>query len=87
MADEWAYFKRKGIIDDIFLASFIHHPLDLSNSWIEKERVIKYGDSEVEDEVSFFRKLSFSLRINIQSKLKESDNNDLENPQLYSCFN
>lgn len=62
VADEWAYFKRKGIIDDIFLASFIHHPLDLSNSWIEKERVIKYGGSEVEDEVSFFSKIKFLFK-------------------------
>ncbi|MBD8356481.1 glycosyltransferase family 25 protein [Klebsiella pneumoniae] len=57
VADEWAYFKTKGIIEDIYLSSFIHHPLDLSNSWIEKERVKKNSNFRKEDKSSFFKKI------------------------------
>lgn len=62
VADEWAYFKRKGIIDDICLASFIQHPLDLSNSWIEKERTINNGNSQHDNAISFFAKIKLFFK-------------------------
>lgn len=38
IADEWGYFKRKGVINNIYLSDFVAHPLDLSFSHIENER-------------------------------------------------
>ncbi|WP_232001902.1 glycosyltransferase family 25 protein [Shimwellia blattae] len=39
IADEWSLFKRKNVICDLYLADFVDHPLDLSNSHIESERL------------------------------------------------
>lgn len=39
IADEWSYFKEIGLINDIFLSSFVDHPLDLRLSHIEQERL------------------------------------------------
>ncbi|WP_380179178.1 glycosyltransferase family 25 protein [Kalamiella sp. sgz302252] len=38
VADEWNYFLRKGIFNNIFVANFVDHPLDLTTSLIEQER-------------------------------------------------
>lgn len=71
LADEWAYFKRKGVIDDIFLASFIHHPLDLSDSWIEKERIVKYSDAKIDVEISFLKKIKLLLKNKYTTQIKK----------------
>lgn len=39
IADDWKYLSQKNIIKDIFLSDFVAHPLDLSNSMIEEERL------------------------------------------------
>ena len=36
--DEWAYLMRQGYFSDIYMANFVHHPEELSGSWLEKER-------------------------------------------------
>ncbi|MFS9434722.1 glycosyltransferase family 25 protein [Citrobacter sp. C348] len=52
--DEWAYLMRQGYFSDIYLASFVHHPEELSGSWLEKERKeIKSGKKK---EKSFLRR-------------------------------
>ncbi|EMD1656838.1 glycosyltransferase family 25 protein [Pluralibacter gergoviae] len=39
IADEWSYFKSLGIFNNIYIADIVDHPLDLSNSHIEHERL------------------------------------------------
>lgn len=39
LADDWEYLVRNDIIKDIYLSDFIDHPLDLTCSTIEKERL------------------------------------------------
>lgn len=38
LADDWNYLVKNSIIDKIYLANFVDHPLDLSESHLEKER-------------------------------------------------
>lgn len=38
LADDWEFLVKHGIINNIFLADFVDHPLDLSLSSIEQER-------------------------------------------------
>lgn len=38
LADDWAYLVKKGIIRSIYLSDFVQHPIDLTNSHINKER-------------------------------------------------
>ena len=49
IADEWSYFKCNGLINSIYLSDFIDHPLDLSCSHIEMERlnsIKNYSDTK-----------------------------------------
>lgn len=39
IADEWAYFKDIKIFRDVYISDIVGHPLDLSGSHIEMERV------------------------------------------------
>ena len=36
--DEWKYLMRKNVFSNMYFSDLVHHPLDLSDSWIEKER-------------------------------------------------
>ncbi|WP_241609579.1 glycosyltransferase family 25 protein [Rosenbergiella australiborealis] len=38
LADEWDFFHSKKIINNIYLADFVDHPIDLKDSNLEKER-------------------------------------------------
>lgn len=38
LADDWAYLVEKGIISSIYLADFVDHPIDFTDSHIQKER-------------------------------------------------
>ena len=38
LADDWAYLIRKGLIKNIYLSDFVDHPIDLTDSHIQKER-------------------------------------------------
>lgn len=38
LADDWAYLVEKGLIKSIYLAEFVEHPVDLTDSHIQKER-------------------------------------------------
>lgn len=52
--DEWAYLMRQGYFANIYLADFVHHPEELSGSWLEKER--KEIKKSKKKQKSFFRR-------------------------------
>ena len=54
--DEWAYLMREGLFSNIYLADFVHHPEDLSNSWLDKERKENNKDKKVRKKKSYLRK-------------------------------
>ncbi|HBM2949262.1 TPA: glycosyltransferase family 25 protein [Klebsiella oxytoca] len=63
IADEWAYFKHNGLINSIYLSDFVDHPLDLSNSHIEMERLnsiknysVTKSDNERDKSIKHFLK-------------------------------
>lgn len=51
VADEWDYLKEMGIIRHIYLADFVDHPLDLTDSHIESGRAASPSDISVKKRV------------------------------------
>ncbi|WP_433638230.1 glycosyltransferase family 25 protein [Kluyvera georgiana] len=54
--DEWAYLMREGHFSNIYLADFVHHPEDLSNSWLDKERKENNKEKKIKKKKSYLRK-------------------------------
>ena len=61
LADDWAYLERKGLIEKIYLSDFVDHPVDLSDSNIQKER---------ENASLSIRKNTMNLRKKIEISIK-----------------
>lgn len=45
IADEWNYFVNMRICNGLYLSDFVHHPIILDNSAIEKERLLANENS------------------------------------------
>lgn len=45
LADDWDYLVKNKVINRIYMSNFVDHPLDLSLSYIQKERDVAYKDS------------------------------------------
>lgn len=69
IADDWAYLSQQKIIHAIYLANFVDHPLDLSDSSIEQERLSNIQGIQVApiEQLSFMtkvkNKLSWKLKV------------------------
>lgn len=65
IADEWAYFKTEKIINDIYLSDMIDHPIDLSQSHIECERIAnaKRMNVPTQNFKSLLKKILFVHRV------------------------
>lgn len=69
IADDWAFLARQQIIQQIYLADFVDHPLDLSDSSIEKERQLNVQSTQLTPNISpsFLEKvrskLSWQIRL------------------------
>lgn len=46
--DEWAYLMKRGFFSNMYLADFVHHPVELTNSWIETERLAKKAGKKID---------------------------------------
>lgn len=60
LADDWNYLLKNKFINRIYLGDFVEHPIDLSNSLIESERVNASGNVRADQKIS-----------NLLSKLKK----------------
>lgn len=63
VADDWFFFHKLGIVDDIYLSDLVNHPVDLSTSHIENDRLISFSNVNVVQSINFKfrlkRKLNF----------------------------
>ncbi|AWX83275.1 TPA: glycosyltransferase family 25 protein [Klebsiella pneumoniae] len=85
IADEWSYFKSKGLINSIYLSDFVEHPLDLSNSHIEMERlnsIKNYSDTKSDNVSDSFLKY-FLKKYLFATTLKKWY---LKSRTLFRCF-
>lgn len=57
LADDWSLLKKNGVFSNIYLSNFVDHPLDLSLSSIEQERV----ENNLKVEKSFKQSNFFKL--------------------------
>jgi len=55
VSDDWSYFSKLGIIKDIYLSDIVHHPLDLSGSHLEAERLVSFDDSSNSSQSCFHK--------------------------------
>lgn len=46
LTDNWDYLIRKKVFQQIFFSSFVKHPIDLSKSNLEKERLLGYKNTK-----------------------------------------
>ncbi|WP_269813952.1 glycosyltransferase family 25 protein [Serratia liquefaciens] len=71
IADEWVYFHRLGLIEGMYLADFVGHPLELGGSHLEQERLAAIAlkqpmqpDSEgFKKKIKLFLKSYFKLHL------------------------
>lgn len=63
LADDWAYLVEKEIIRNIYLAEFVEHPVDLTDSHIQKEREAGASTNKASSRpVNLRRKISNVIR-------------------------
>lgn len=62
LADDWVFLQKHGAFKDIYISDFVDHPLDLTKSAIEQERLALKLGSEVR-EPSFIMKLKYYLKV------------------------
>lgn len=67
LADDWAYLIEKGIIKSIYLAEFVEHPLDLTDSNIQREREHAAIDTRMHREALTLKK---RVKISLESRLR-----------------
>ena len=69
LADDWSYLVRNDVIKRIYLSKFVDHPLDLSNSHLQKERELS-ALNKVSSSTS--KKPSFPSRVKsaVKSRLR-----------------
>jgi GR25 family glycosyltransferase involved in LPS biosynthesis len=61
VADEWMYFSEKKIFNDIYYIDLIRHPIDLSASHIETDRIER--DKKTTVRISLFSKVKGFFRL------------------------
>lgn len=63
LADDWGYLVEKGSIRSIYLSDFVEHPIDLTDSHIQKEREAAVSISETLNRpVKLGRKINNAIR-------------------------
>lgn len=62
LADDWKYLIQKGLIKEIYLSDFIEHPVDLSDSHIQKEREAGVENKSVNKSVKLRSRIINSIR-------------------------
>ena len=69
LADDWSYLVKNDVIKKIYLSKFVDHPLDLSNSLLQKERELA-ALNKVSS--STYKKPSFPSRVKgaVKSRLR-----------------
>lgn len=60
LADDWDYLLKSNLIKQIYLSDFVDHPLDLSVSYLEKERQLAALEKVINNPQV---KISFSMRV------------------------
>lgn len=69
VSDDWAYFIQLGIIKEIYLTSIVSHPIDLSGSHLEAERLLSF-DSSTSVKQTYVTKIKWHLSHRIKLIMK-----------------
>lgn len=70
LADDWKYLVREHIINEIYLADFVDHPIDLSGSNLQKERELASLNKYLNN--SFYLRAKKAIRWRIRLGLLRS---------------
>jgi GR25 family glycosyltransferase involved in LPS biosynthesis len=70
LADDWVFFQKNKVFRNIYIADFVDHPLDLTQSAIEQERSsLKAAATSTKKESKALAFIKYSIKV-ILAKLK-----------------